>query len=68
MIWSFEQKVDEDSENQFFDRTECTPGRKPWDSKEYKKVKYDKKGHEAWLKRKANGFRLFGRYYENLWD
>jgi len=68
MIWAFEQKVDDTAEDKFFDHSECEPGRKPWDSESYKKVKYDKKAHEAWSKRKANGFRLFGRYYENLWD
>jgi len=68
MIWAFEQKVDDTAEDKFFDHGECKPDRKPWDSEEFKKVKYDKKGHAAWQKRKANGFRLFGRYYENLWD
>jgi len=68
MIWAFEQKVDDTAEDKFFDHSECEPGRKPWDSESYKKVKYDKKGHAAWQKRKANGFRLFGKYYENLWD
>jgi hypothetical protein len=32
------------------------------------KVKYDCEGHKAWQARKANGFRLFGKYYEALWD
>jgi len=68
MIWAFEQKVDDTAEDKFFDHSECEPGRKPWDSESYKKVKYNKKDHAAWQKRKANGFRLFGRYYENLWD
>ena len=30
--------------------------------------KYDMKGRKAYQKRISNGFRLFGRYYENLWD
>ena len=67
MIWAFEQKVD-DAEDQFFDHSECTTDKNPWNSDNYKRVKYDKKGHTAWIKRKANGFRLFGKYYENLWD
>ena len=29
---------------------------------------FDKEGYEAWLDRKQNGFRLFGKYYEALWD
>jgi hypothetical protein len=30
--------------------------------------KYDLKGAKAYQKRITNGFRLFGKYYENLWD
>ena len=29
---------------------------------------FDKEGWDAWNKRKHNGFRLFGKYYEALWD
>jgi hypothetical protein len=67
-IWAFEQLVKDDAESQFFDHSECEPGRKPWDSEEYKKVKYDKEGHDAWQKRMDNGFRLFGKYYRAHWD
>jgi hypothetical protein len=68
IIWAFEQKVDDDADSKFFDHSECEPGRKPWDSEEYKKIKYDQAGHEAWQARKANGFRLMGKYFEKLWD
>ena len=68
MIWAFEQKVDDDADSRFFDHSECEPGRRPWDSEEYKKIKYDQEGHQKWQERKANGFRLFGRYFEALWD
>jgi hypothetical protein len=68
MIWAFEQKVDNDADSKFFDHSECEPGRKPWDSEEYKKIKYDREGHQKWQDRKANGFRLFGKYFEALWD
>jgi hypothetical protein len=30
--------------------------------------KYDMKGRKAYQKRISNGFRLFGKYYESLWD
>ena len=30
--------------------------------------KMDMKGRKAYQKRISNGFRLFGKYYENLWD
>jgi hypothetical protein len=55
MIWAFEQKVDDDAEDPFF--------RLPTGQSHY-----DKEGHLAWQKRKDNGFRLFGKYYEALWD
>ena len=68
MIWAFEQKVQDDADSQFFDHSECEPGRRPWDSEEYKKVKYDSEGHAKWQARKSNGFRLMGKYFEALWD
>ena len=69
MIWSFEQKLKDDDESQFFDHSECGD-EKPWDKdgKYVSKLKLDKEGLEAHQKRKANGFRLFGVYYQNLWD
>lgn len=30
--------------------------------------KWDKEGHKAYQERISNGFRLFGKYYEALWD
>jgi hypothetical protein len=29
---------------------------------------YDEEKAKAYWKRKSNGFRLFGKYYQNLWD
>jgi hypothetical protein len=70
MIWSFEQKLKDDDEHQFFDDSECGDEKFPWnkDGQYISKLKLDKEGLEAHQKRKANGFRLFGRYYQNLWD
>ena len=65
MIWAFEQKIIEDADGKFFDYTES--GGLPWKS-DYTPPKYDVEGHKAWQKRKDNGFRLFGKYYEALWD
>jgi hypothetical protein len=66
MIWAFEQKVKDDDEHQFFDHTEC--GHKsPWD-KDYVSPKVDWDGLKAHQARKTNGYRLFGKYYEGLWD
>jgi hypothetical protein len=67
MIWAFEQKTIDDADSQFFDHSECDLDKTPWET-DFGKIKYDAKGHEAWQTRKANGFRLFGKYYEALWD
>jgi hypothetical protein len=70
IIWAFEQKTDDDADSKFFDHSECGDEKFPWnkDGQYVSKIKYDKEGHRAWADRKANGFRLFGKYYENLWD
>jgi hypothetical protein len=69
MIWAFEQEIRDDDEAQFFDHSECGDLKdiKDWNER-ISKVKVDNEGLEAHQKRKANGFRLFGRYYQNLWD
>jgi len=67
MIWAFEQNLDHDSEDKFFDHAE-------WDEKEkdfgknLHKIKIDQVGLKIHQDRKANGFRLFGKYYSGLWD
>ena len=66
MIWAFEQKVADDAEGQFFDHTPSN-GLDPWDPA-YIGPLWDKENYMKWHDRKANGFRLFGKYYENLWD
>lgn len=66
MIWSFEQAVDDACEDQFYDHSQWN-GKKPWDP-DYVGPGYDLEGHKKWQERKSNGFRLFGKYYENLWD
>ena len=76
MIWAFEQKVSDDAEGQFFDHSayEKVNGKTNHDAwfddmtNAVSKVKYDRKGHAKWQARKANGFRLFGKYLEALWD
>jgi hypothetical protein len=70
MIWAFEQKVNDEADSRFFDHSECGDEKFPWnkDGQYVSKVKYDREGHQAWLERKTNGFRLFGKYFESLWD
>ena len=66
IIWAFEQKVQDDAESQFFDHSSSN-SKNPWDP-EYVGPGFDKDGYTKWQDRKSNGFRLFGKYYENLWD
>lgn len=65
MIWAFEQQVD-DTESQFFDHSES----ELTDDfvERIEKIKFDEDGFKAYQKRKTNGFRLFGKYMEALWD
>jgi hypothetical protein len=66
MIWAFAQELKEDEEDQFFDYSKSN-GKSPWD-KDYIGPELDSEGLKKHQERKANGFRLFGRYYQNLWD
>ena len=66
MIWAFEQELKDDDEAQFYDHSESNDV-KDWNEK-MSKLKVDREGLEAHQKRKANGFRLFGKYYSALWD
>jgi hypothetical protein len=70
MIWAFEQELKDDDEAQFFDHSECGDEKFPWnEAGQYiSKIKVDEKGLKAHQERKKNGFRLFGKYYQNLWD
>jgi hypothetical protein len=66
MVWAFEQELKDDDEAQFFDHSESRDI-EDWEER-MDKLKVDREGLEAHQKRKANGYRLFGRYYQNLWD
>ena len=64
MIWTFEQKMDENWNEQYYG---------PWvkDSEkniggEFEWIDHD--GLKAHQERMTNGFKLFGKYYESLWD
>lgn len=66
MIWAFEQEVDEDADGKFFDHTGVDHSLPLMN--QIGQTKYDHEGHAKWQERKSNGFRLFGKYYEGLWD
>lgn len=65
MIWAFEQKVKDNWEDEYYGpyiRSEdgsMMGGHFEWT---------DYEGLKAHQDRMSNGFRLFGKYYENLWD
>lgn len=67
MIWAFEQNLDDKSEEKFFDDAKWDPKEKDF-NKNLHKIKIDQVGLKAHHDRKANGFRLFGKYYQGLWD
>lgn len=74
MIFAFESKLDDSWEEQFESGTSDMQFKKLEDGN-YQMVKgpndtreYDWEGRKAYQERISNGFRLFGKYYENLWD
>ena len=74
MIFAFENKVNDDWEEQFETGTSDLQWKKLEDGN-YEMVngpkhtrEYDWEGRKKYQERISNGFRLFGKYYENLWD
>jgi len=67
MIWAFEQNLDTNSEDKFFDHSDVET-KKHDIYGQISKIKIDKEGLDAHQDRKSNGFRLFGKYYQALWD
>jgi len=65
MIWAFEQKIDDDWTDQYYG---------PWIDNESGKPLgghfewVDDEGRKKHQERMTAGFKLFGKYYENLWD
>lgn len=68
MIWAFEQKIDDSSDDQFYAHPTEDEKRGKSFEEQLKLIKIDRKGLDLWQERKSNGFRLFGKYYEALWD
>ena len=63
MMWAFEQKTRNDWEGDYYKYED--------DPKEMfgmKLVWEDREGRKAHQERMSNGFKLFGKYYEALWD
>jgi hypothetical protein len=80
MIWAFEQLSDDDNDAQFHSGvsdiewkvSKLDADGKPllWEMAKGPKDtrKFDRKGYMKHQERIRNGTRLFGKYYQNLWD
>jgi hypothetical protein len=71
MIWAFNQKCCDDWEGDFYEYKDISKEEEADNTESLfgmKLVWEDKKGRNAHQKRMTNGFKLFGKYYENLWD
>ena len=67
MIWAFAQELRDDDEAEFFDHEESVDSGGDFNER-LGKLKVDREGLQTHQERKANGFRLFGKYYQALWD
>lgn len=70
MIWAFEQKCRDHWEEDYYEYREAGPEetKDPGSLFGLKLVWEDPEGRKAHQERMSNGFRLFGKYYESLWD
>lgn len=66
MIWAFEQELRDDDTDQFYDHSGVNNNAPLM--QQVGQMKVDQAGLDAHQKRKTNGFRLFGKYYQGLWD
>lgn len=67
MIWAFEQNLDTNSEDKFYEHV-YDESKKHDIFGQLHGLKVDHEGLKAHCERKKNGFRLFGKYYQGLWD
>lgn len=71
MIWAFEQEAKGDWESQYYKFEDCKPdpnAKTFFEQIGTKLVWEDPEGRKAHQERMTNGFRLFGKYYQALWD
>lgn len=81
MIWTFEQALDEERESQFHTgnidlQSVCiNPDEPDKEKRLYEMVRgpndtshFDREGYKKYADRVQNGYKLFGKYYSNLWD
>ena len=69
LIWTFEQLCEDNKgESQFFDHSKCTKDSEDILDWSKSKVQIDQEGLKKHEERVQNGCRLFGKYYQCLWD
>lgn len=70
MVWAFEQKTRDDWEGDYYEYKDIEPNDNADKFSEKMGIELvweDREGSKAHQERMSNGFRLFGKYYENLW-
>ena len=72
LIWTFKQLQDDNDEEQFYDHSECEKQNMSDFindlNNNVSKLKVDREGLKKHHARIKNGTRLFGKYYQHLWD
>lgn len=66
LIWTFKQISSDNDEEEFYDHSEMNL--KDDITLQIKQLKVDREGLQKHWDRIKNGTRLFGKYYQNLWD
>jgi hypothetical protein len=66
MIWTFEQLCDLDNDSKFFNHSGVDKS-SPFNV-QLSQMTYDKEGYTIHHNRIQNGCRLFGKYFQTLWD
>jgi hypothetical protein len=66
MIWAFEQMLKDNDEHSFYDHSGVDNTASL--QQQIGQIKMDRDGLAAHQARKQNAFRLFGKYYQSLWD
>ena len=64
MIWAFEQKARDNWEEDYYGEWVDDPTKTLGGTY----INYDDEGRQKHQERMSNGFKLFGKYYEALWD
>lgn len=67
IIWALEQKISDSADDQFYSKIDPNLKSKDFDDI-MKNTVIDWVAMQEWQARKNRGFRLFGKYFENLWD